>query len=616
MRVNQPISHKDLSHISLIFTNKVELHKRHYVCEIKLQSLFPVNFKRTILILLLVALGSSASFAQEKLSKKERKAQLNESQGTRYFIEGEKNLVLNDLEKAFFYFQKAMEFSPDAPAIHYKIAEILVKANQPEKAMPYASRAAELAPENKYYSLMVAEIYTNLKQPLKAAEILERLTADGESNQQYNLDLASIYLNEKELDKALIVLDRAEEFYGVMEPITVQKQRIYLNKNNLGKAIEEGEKLVEARPGNPAYVMNLIEILYNNNRVDQALDLVFEEIKKYPNQPELQMAAHTLLKDIGDIEQSNHYLYSAFASSDLDPEVKSQAFSSILTEIKTEEREKLLDSLETLIAKSTLENAEIYAALGQRRMLDQKNEEGIEYFKKSLLINPKNSKLLEQVILGSFGENADFDELEKFTVLAVDEFPQNPEFWFYDGVVKSAQKQDEEAVVSLNKAIELNANKNPQLDQVAFGSLGNSLYNLGEKEEAFRNFDKALELNPNDEQVLNNYSYFLSLEKKNLEKAKSMSDKVVRRFPDNGTFLDTHAWVLFQMKDYEGAKKYMDLALMHETQPSGVMLEHYGDILFHLGKKNEALSYWKKAEGSPEASDKLSQKIKEGKYHE
>ncbi|MFC5624887.1 tetratricopeptide repeat protein [Algoriphagus winogradskyi] len=575
-----------------------------------------MNFKRTILILLLVALGSSASFAQEKLSKKERKAQLNESQGTRYFIEGEKNLVLNDLEKAFFYFQKAMEFSPDAPAIHYKIAEILVKANQPEKAMPYASRAAELAPENKYYSLMVAEIYTNLKQPLKAAEILERLTADGESNQQYNLDLASIYLNEKELDKALIVLDRAEEFYGVMEPITVQKQRIYLNKNNLGKAIEEGEKLVEARPGNPAYVMNLIEILYNNNRVDQALDLVFEEIKKYPNQPELQMAAHTLLKDIGDIEQSNHYLYSAFASSDLDPEVKSQAFSSILTEIKTEEREKLLDSLETLIAKSTLENAEIYAALGQRRMLDQKNEEGIEYFKKSLLINPKNSKLLEQVILGSFGENADFDELEKFTVLAVDEFPQNPEFWFYDGVVKSAQKQDEEAVVSLNKAIELNANKNPQLDQVAFGSLGNSLYNLGEKEEAFRNFDKALELNPNDEQVLNNYSYFLSLEKKNLEKAKSMSDKVVRRFPDNGTFLDTHAWVLFQMKDYEGAKKYMDLALMHETQPSGVMLEHYGDILFHLGKKNEALSYWKKAEGSPEASDKLSQKIKEGKYHE
>ncbi len=614
--VSKPNDPKNTLSISFLLTNKLELHKRHYVCEFKLQSLFPVNFKRTILIFLLVALGSSASFAQEKLSKKERKAQLNESQGTRYFIEGEKNLVLDDLEKAFFYFQKAMEFSPEEPAIHYKIAEILVKANQAEKAMPYATRAAELDPENKYYSLMLAEIYTNLKQPLKAAEILEQLTADGENNQQYNLDLASIYLNTSELDKALIVLDRAEEFYGVMEPITIQKQRIYLNNNNLSKAIDEGKKLVEARPGNPAYVMNLVEILYNNNLVDQALDLVFGEIKKYPNQPELQMAAHTLLKDKGDIEVSNHHLYTAFASPDLDPEVKSKAFVSILNEIKTQEREFLLDSLETLMTSSTPENAAIYEALGERKIKEERIAEGLEYFKKSLLINPKNAKLLEQVILGSFGEDADFNELEKFTILGVDEFPQNPEFWFYDGVVKSAQKKDEEAVISLKKAIELNSNKNPQLDQVAFGSLGNSLYNLGEKEEAFQNFDKALALNPNDEQVLNNYSYFLSLEKKDLDKAKTMSDKVVKRFPDNGTFLDTHAWVLFQMQDYEGAKKFMDLAMKHEDQPSGVMLEHYGDILFHLGKKNEALSYWKKAEGTPEASDKLSQKIKEGKYHE
>jgi tetratricopeptide (TPR) repeat protein len=575
-----------------------------------------VNFKRTLLIFLIVSLGSTASFAQVRLSKKERKAQLNESQGTRYFIEGEKNLVLNDLEKAYFYFQKALEFSPEAPAIHYKIAEILVKANQAEKAMPYATKAAELDPDNKYYSLMLAEIYTNLKQPLKAAEILEKLTADGENNQQYNLDLASIYLNTSELDKALVVLDRAEEFYGVMEPITLQKQRIYLNNNNLGQAIAEGEKLVEARSGNPAYVMNLVEILYNNNRVDQALELVFEEINKYPNQPELQMAAHTLLKDKGEIEESNHHLYTAFASSDLDPEVKSKAFISILNEIKTQDRELLLDSLETLMTTSSPENADIFASLGERRIKEQKTAEGIGYFKKSLLINPKNAKLLEQVVLGSFGEDADFNELEKFTILGVDEFPQNPEFWFYDGVVKSAQKKDEEAVISLKKAIELNANKNPQLDQVAFGSLGSSLYNLGEKEEAFNNFDKALEINPNDEQVLNNYSYFLSLEKKNLEKAKTMSDKVVKRFPDNGTFLDTHAWVLFQLQDYEGAKKFMDLAMKHEVQPSGVMLEHYGDILFHLGQKNEALSYWKKAEGSPEASDKLLQKIKEGKYHE
>lgn len=575
-----------------------------------------MNSKKLFLIILSFFFASLTGYSQSPLSKKERKQQEREFSGSRYFIEGEKYLVLGDLEKGFFYFQKALEFTPEEPAIHYKLAEVLVKANDPKKALPFAIKAQELDGENKYYALMLAEIYTNLKQPLKAAEILDRLTADGESNQQYTLDLASIYLTANELDKALVVLDRAEQYYGLMEPITIQKQRIYLKNNKLDLAIQEGEKLIEAKPGNPTFVLNLVEILYNNNRVDQALALVSKEIQKYPNQPELQMAAHSLLKEKGKNKESIDYLYQAFSSSDLDPEVKVRAYSSFLNEIKTQEREILLDSLEVLMKESTPENAGIYAAMGERRIKADDQEAGIEYFKKSLGLNPKDASLLEQVILGSFGEGADFQEAEKFTIMAVDEFPQNAEFWFYDGVVKSAQKKDSSAVVSLEKALELNAKRNSQLDQVAYGSLGSSLYNLGEKEKAFEQFEKALKINPNDEQVLNNYAYFLSLEKKDLEKAKKMAEKVVIKFPNNGTFLDTYAWILFQLKEYDQAKKYMDLAFINEAEPSGVMLEHYGDILYHLGNKSEAISYWKKAENTTEASKHLSIKIKEGKYHE
>ncbi|WP_207758597.1 tetratricopeptide repeat protein [Algoriphagus lutimaris] len=559
---------------------------------------------------------SSIGYSQKKLSKKERKAQETEAKTTRYYIEGEKYLVLGELDKAYFYLQKSLEFSPEEPAIHYKIAEVLLRGNKPEKALPYAETAANLDIENKYYALMVAEIYTNLKQPLKAAEILDRLTADGEHNQQYNLDLASIYLSAGEFDKALVVLDRAEEYYGIMEPVTTQKQRIYLRKNNLDKAIEEGERLIEAKSGNPDYVLNLVEILYNNNRSEQALDLVNGELEKFPNQPELHMAAYTLQKEKGQIEESEKSIITAFSNPDLDPLVESKAFESLINEMQTSGRDILLDRLEGLMLQNHPNDASIFAVIGKRRMKEGKKEEGIESFKSSLQIDPKNAELLEQVITNSFGENADFTEVEKFTIMGVDEFPERPEFWFYDGVIKNAMKKDSSAIISLEKSMEINAGKNIGLDQATYGALGNAYYNLGEIDKAFENFDMAIKLNPNDEQVLNNYAYFLSIEKRDLEKARSMSEKVVKRFPNNGTFLDTHAWVLFQSGDYEGAKKYMDLALEHEAEPSGVMLEHYGDILYHLGKKSEAISYWKKAENSPEASDKLPQKIKEGKYHE
>ncbi|MHA7130751.1 tetratricopeptide repeat protein [Algoriphagus namhaensis] len=575
-----------------------------------------MKFRYLFVLILGLLLGYGELHAQNKLSRKERKEQEALRSATRYYIEGEKQLVLGDLDKAYFYLQKALEFSEEEPAIHYKIAEVLIRANRPKEALPYAIKAAEMDGQNKYYSLMVAEIYSGLQQPEKAAEILDRLTSDGESNQQYNLDLASLYLKAGEFDQALVVLNRAEEYYGILEPITLQKQRIYLSKNDLAGAIREGEKLIEARPGNPRYVMNLVEILFNNNRASEALELVLAEIDKYPNQPELQMAAYSLYKERGELEKAKPYLLRGFAHPDLEVESKTKLFESILLEIPTQERDRLLDTLSESMRTLHPESAEVYKVLGDREKSRQNKDQAIKLYQESLKLDPANETLIEEVILGSFGESADLEAIEKFTIMGVDEFPERPDFWFYDGVVKSAVKKDSAAVISLNKALDLNSGQNDQLEQVARGTLGNSLYNMGAKDEAFKNFDLALKLNPNDEQVLNNYAYFLSLENRELEKARKMSAKVVARFPNNGTFLDTYAWILFQMKEYEEAAKYMKRAIESEEEPSGVLLEHYGDILYHVGSKNEALSYWKKAEGSPEASEKLPLKIQEKRYHE
>lgn len=576
----------------------------------------PVRLIPVLFVLSILAGNPISVFSQTKLSKKEAKAQENQTKATRYFIEGEKALVLGELEKSFFYLQKAQELSPDEPAISYKLAEVLVRNNQAEKALPFAEKAVNGDPDNKYYALMVAEIYSNLKQPLKAAAILDRLTTESDKNQQYNLDLASIYLSANEFDKALVVLDRAEEYYGIREPFTVQKQRIYLRKNNLPKAIEEGHKLIDAFPGNPNYVLNLVEILYNNAKLDEALNLVSEEIEKYPDQAELQMAAYTLLKEKGQTQKATDYLIRAFKSQDLDSEVKTKTYLSILQEFKTSERDALLSRLEGILSEVNPNDSYVFAAIGERRKSENNLAEALTLYKKSLAIKPKNAPVLEEVILSSFGENANFEELENYTIMGVDEFPEAPEFWFYDGVVKSARKKDSLAVVSLEKALSLNAGKNQQLAQVSFGSLGNSLYNLGQKDSAFVNFERALKLNPNDDQVLNNYAYFLSLEKRDLEKAKTMAERVVKKNPKNSTYLDTYAWVLFQMGKYQDAQQQMDAAIKNDPNPSGVILEHYGDILYHLGKTQEAISWWKKAEGTTEASDKLSQKIKEGKYYE
>ncbi|HSI74311.1 MAG TPA: tetratricopeptide repeat protein [Lunatimonas sp.] len=572
--------------------------------------------KWALITLIFVMAGISSGFSQEKLSKKQRKKQEKEALASRLFVEGQKFLMLEEYDRAFFYFEKALSYNADEAAIYFKMAEILTRANQLDKALPLAREAVSLDPSNKYYKLMIVEIYSKQNKPAEAAEVLQSLMANGEENQQYILELASLYLASQNFDNALVALNQAEDYYGVVEQLTAQKQRIYLSKNDLEGAIKEGEKLIAAQPGNAQYVLALVEILFNNNRNTQAIKVINESLKTYPDQPELFMALFTLHKEAGAIEKANQYLVRAFAHPDLSGDIKARTFSELMREMKTEARESLLDELETYILELNADDALIQAALGDRAQLNSDKETALTHYRQSLTLNPANEEVLQATISLMFELQKDFGDIEILTQTAVDEFPKKSEFWFFDGTSKLAQKKFEESKESLEKSLEINAGKNKQLELMALGQLGDAYHSLDEKAKAFETYDKVLEINPNNEHILNNYAYFLSLEKKDLDRARKMSEKLVKRFPENATYLDTHAWVLFQLEEFDTAKEYMEKALEFEKSPNGVMYEHYGDILFKLGMVNEALSFWKKAEGLQETSKFLTQKIKNKRYYD
>ncbi len=98
----------------------------------------------------------------------------------------------------------------------------------------------------------------------------------------------------------------------------------------------------------------------------------------------------------------------------------------------------------------------------------------------------------------------------------------------------------------------------------------------------------------------------------NLRQAEQMSSKAVKAEPKNAAYLDTYAWVLFMRGEYQSAKFYIEQALEYANDP--IMLEHYGDILFKLGKIDEALDQWQKAAAAGNASDLLLQKIEKQTY--
>ena len=99
--------------------------------------------------------------------------------------------------------------------------------------------------------------------------------------------------------------------------------------------------------------------------------------------------------------------------------------------------------------------------------------------------------------------------------------------------------------------------------------------------------------------MLNNYAYYLSLEKKKLKKAAAMSRITVEKEPDNATYLDTYGWILHLQGLDQKAKPYFKHAMLYGGRDSAVILSHYAEVLDALGEHDLAKSFRMLAEKKP-----------------
>jgi tetratricopeptide (TPR) repeat protein len=211
------------------------------------------------------------------------------------------------------------------------------------------------------------------------------------------------------------------------------------------------------------------------------------------------------------------------------------------------------------------------------------------------------------------------DEIINICNSALVLFPDISVFYFYKGSSLYQLKKYQEALYVSLEGIQYIEEEDKISFSMFYGQIGDLYHHLNNKEEAFQAYEKALKYNENNIYVLNNYAYFLSLEKRDLDKAESMSGKCVKMQSNNSTYIDTYAWVFFQKGNYSLAKFYIESAITHGGEKSPDILEHYGDILFKTGSPDKAVEQWEKALKIKEEGDDtalLIKKIEDRMYYE
>ncbi|TNF29602.1 MAG: tetratricopeptide repeat protein, partial [Bacteroidetes bacterium] len=128
-------------------------------------------------------------------------------------------------------------------------------------------------------------------------------------------------------------------------------------------------------------------------------------------------------------------------------------------------------------------------------------------------------------------------------------------------------------------------------------------------EESDDAFERALKKDPVNALILNNYAYFLSLRAEKLDKAEEMSRRSNVLQSRQPSYQDTYAWILYQQSKYEEALEWILKAMENGGSKSGVIVEHYGDILYKLGETEKAMEQWKNALQLDDHSEELSEKV-------
>ena len=126
---------------------------------------------------------------------------------------------------------------------------------------------------------------------------------------------------------------------------------------------------------------------------------------------------------------------------------------------------------------------------------------------------------------------------------------------------------------------------------------------LGDIDGAEIDLRKILDLKPNDPDAMNALGYTLADRTDRYQEALVLIEKALEQKPESAAILDSMGWVLLKLGRFEDAEPYFIKAW--EKSKDHEIAAHYGELLWLLGRQQEAREIWEVGYESNPESDKI-----------
>ena len=175
-------------------------------------------------------------------------------------------------------------------------------------------------------------------------------------------------------------------------------------------------------------------------------------------------------------------------------------------------------------------------------------------------------------------------------------------------------KNYKDAIKYYNKILPKLKNDSSTYADVLFRR-GGAFERLGDYANSDKDLLRSLEIESDDAYVLNYLAYSWLERNYKIDTAMQMLEKAHKQEPDDAFIIDSIGWAHYLAGNYIKAEKLLKKAL--QIMPDDpIVNDHYGDILWRLGRKTEAQYYWNSVlnfdDTEKEMKDKVFIKILKG----
>lgn len=479
---------------------------------------------------------------------------------------------------------------------------------------------------NVMYLNALGQQYLRMRDTEKVIPVLERLSRLQKLRSDVLGQLVSVYRSTGQNDKALNTLQRMELVEGPSQELTTYKADLYKEMGLPDSARAEVQRLCQEFPHEMSYRLMLSAYYADENKADEArqvLEGVQQEEPQHPGLPAawLYFYQHT---DFSRYIQFRDSMLLAPATDDgvrcmlLDAYAREAAHDSV-------RYESLRVAYDTLTARP---DCTVGVLLSQASWLarDGANNPQVAQVMQKVLDKDNSNDTAIRYLLEYYLKQNDESGVEDVCRRGLTSHPTELIYPYFLSAVMYRHDQEAEAISILEQGLRVREDDNtPSLVSDAYAQLGDLYHERDRMEEAYAAYDSSLVYNPDNVPCLNNYAYFLALSGKRMDEAEDMSYRTVVLEPRNVIYLDTYAWILFVKGKFTEARIYMNRALdpaqsdeklLENEDANGNILEHAGDIHACCGDMEQALRFWKLAQGRADGtcSKRLTSKIKKRKY--